>query len=99
MIFLDFNMFNSLYKKTIFVDIDIVRSNFFIYWEKNYIIINRFNELNKLYNKILQPTNFPNIFFIAPSIWSGIYKKEFLIKNNIKFFLLLELLIKILHFF
>jgi len=83
--FVDFNMFNSLYKKTKFVDIDIVRSNFFIYWEKNYLIVNRFKELNKLYNKILQPTNFPDIFFIAPSIWSGIYKKEFLIKNNIKF--------------
>ena len=34
--FVDFNMFNSLYKKTLFVDIDIdiVRSNFIIYWKK-----------------------------------------------------------------
>ena len=83
--FVDFNMFNSLYKKTIFNDIEIVRSNFIFYWNKNKTIVNTFNELNKLYNKILQPTHFPDIFFIAPSIWSGIYKKDFLIKNNIKF--------------
>ncbi len=83
--FVDFNMFNFLYKKTLFVDIDIVRSNFIVYWEKNIKKVNRFNELNKLYNKILRPTDFPNIFLIAPSIWSGIYNKDFLIKNNIKF--------------
>ena len=82
--FVDYNMFNYLYKKTIFVDIDIVRSNFFFYDEKNKIIAIR-KELNKLYNKILRPTDFPNIFLIAPSIWTGIYNKDFLIKNNIKF--------------
>ena len=83
--FVDFNMFNSLYKKTIFEDIEIVRSNFIFYWNKNKTIVNTFKVLNKLYNKILQPTLFPDIFFISPSIWSGIYKKDFLIKNNIKF--------------
>ncbi|MBR6699386.1 MAG: glycosyltransferase [Bacteroidaceae bacterium] len=36
-------------------------------------------------NKIFKPINTPNIFFIAPSIWAMIYRKDFLIENNIRF--------------
>ena len=45
----------------------------------------RFKVIRKLYNKIFNPIVNPKIFYIIPSIWAGIYKKELIIKNNIKF--------------
>ena len=83
--FIDINMFKSLYKYTKKGDIDIIRCNFYLYWGKNKKHILYFQIIKELYNKIFNPIENNNIFFIQPSIWSGIYKKEFLIKNNIKF--------------
>lgn len=36
-------------------------------------------------NTVFKPIKTPNIFFIAPSIWAMIYRKEFLTDNNIRF--------------
>ena len=83
--FVDFNMFNSLYKYTKLGNIDIVRSNCILYWENNKKYLCNFEILNSMYNRIFQPTDFPDIFFISPTIWANIYNKDFLIKNNIKF--------------
>ena len=83
--FVDINMFYSLYKFTLIHKIDIIRSNYFFYWEENKKQIFYFNFLDNLYNKLFRPIDFPIIFFISPSIWAGIYEKNFLIKNNIKF--------------
>ena len=83
--FIDINMFKNLYKYTKKGNVDIIRCNFYLYWEKNKKHILYFQIIKELYNKIFNPIENNNIFFIQPSIWSGIYKKEFLIKNNIKF--------------
>ena len=83
--FIDINMFENLYKITKKGDIDIVRSNFYLYWGKNKKEALNFKILKNLYNKIFNPMELQNIFLVQPSIWAGIYKKLFLIKNNIKF--------------
>ena len=83
--FIDINMFENLYKITKKGDIDIIRSNFYLYWEKNKKEALNFKILKNLYNKIFNPMDLQNIFLVQPSIWAGIYKKLFLIKNNIKF--------------
>jgi glycosyltransferase involved in cell wall biosynthesis len=75
-------IFTKLQKKR---DIDIIRSNFYLYWEKNKKEALNFKILKNLYNKIFNPMELQNIFLVQPSIWAGIYKKLFLIKNNIKF--------------
>ena len=63
----------------------MVRSNYYFYWREKKIKGHRFRVINKLYNKIFNPILNPKIFYILPSIWAGIYKKELIIKNNIKF--------------
>ena len=83
--FIDINMFENLYKITKKRDIDIIRSNFYLYWEKNKKEALNFKILKNLYNKIFNPMELKNIFLVQPSIWAGIYKKLFLIKNDIKF--------------
>ena len=83
--FVDIEMFKSLYRYTKIDNIDLIRSNYYIYWEENIKNFYDFNFLTNSYNKLFNLTNFPDILFISPSIWAGIYKKNFLIKNNIKF--------------
>ena len=83
--FVDINMFNNLYKITKKGDIDIVRSNFYLFWRKKKKKVFYFPFMKNLYNKIFNPLEFQNIFLYRPSIWAGIYKKDLLIKNNIKF--------------
>ena len=83
--FVDVNMFNILYNYTKVGDIDIIRSKYFSYWdEKNKHVVN-FNFLNLINDKIFKISDFPSFFLIPPSMWTGIYKKNFLIQNNIKF--------------
>jgi hypothetical protein len=41
--------------------------------------------MKSIYNKIINPFEFPFIFLINPAIWSRIYKTEMLTKNNIRF--------------
>ena len=83
--FVDIHMFEYLSKFTKKGNIDMIRSNFYLYWEDKEKEIVNFNIIKPFYNKIINPIEFPQIFFIRPSIWSAIYKKEFLIQNHIKF--------------
>ncbi len=83
--FIDLNMYKILYNYSKIGDIDIIRTNYYLYWEKNKKINLNFNLLSPVYNKIFNPIDFPNIFFIRSSIWAGIYKKDLIINNNIKF--------------
>ena len=78
-------MFEYLFNFTNNNEIDIVRSNYFFYWKENEMKPNHFEIINSLYNKVFNPISNPKVFFITPSIWAAIYKKDFLIKNNIKF--------------
>ncbi len=59
---------------------DIVKANF--YKENNSI---KKNSSKYFINKTTNINLFPNMLLIQPSIWSALYKKEFLIKNKIKF--------------
>ena len=83
--FADFNMFEILYKNIKNGEIDIVRSNYKLFWEGEKKKIVDFYFMKPFYNKIFNPIENPMIFLIPPSIWAGIYKKELLIKNKIKF--------------
>ena len=83
--FVDIRMFEYLSKFIKKGNIDMIRSNFYLYWKENKKEIVNFNIMKPFYNKIIYPIEIPQIFFIRPSIWSAIYKKEFIIKNHIKF--------------
>ena len=64
---------------------DAVKANFFFFWstpepkrEKNNLILKR-------HPHVVCPREFPEIFWFMPSIWSAIYSRDFLNKNNIRF--------------
>lgn len=78
------DMLDSLYQKAVETGADIVKSDFFRYsthknTNKKAGIIS-----DKLENILLNPKDYPSAMNIGPCIWTAIYKKEFLIQNNIR---------------
>lgn len=79
------NMFESLYNLAKQNDADVAKSNWFTYWS-----LTKFSKKeNRISSaKTKEITNFEkdnSIVRINPSIWSGIYKRDFLNNNNIRF--------------
>ncbi len=77
------NMLETLLKESTKQDYDIIKSDF------NYIVKNKTIKANSFKNFNLNTSsnifNNPEILTIKPSVWSAIYKKEFLNRNNIFF--------------
>lgn len=65
---------------------DVVKANYWFYWsepeERNQPISVIKPEMA---NRTLDPQQDPDIYLALPSIWSAIYRREYLINNNIKF--------------
>ena len=83
--FADKNMFEDLYKLAKEYDADIVKGDWYNYWSKN-----KFARKNNRISsaKALKLTNSKldkSLLRINPSVWSAIYKKDFLNKYNIRF--------------
>lgn len=67
-------------------NLDVVKSNFFYYWS---IPTDRSQHCNLLdedeCGRVLRPRDEKHIFFVKPSIWSAIYRADFIRDNNIRF--------------
>lgn len=80
------NMLETLYDKAEENMLDLTRC---LYIERNEItgrdtIVNDSPHLYEV-NKVFRPIEQQKIFFIAPSIWAGLYNRDFLTKNKICF--------------
>lgn len=71
--FIDPLMFEKLYSKATEGNFEVVKSDYYLYWSNP----ERVESSTSLKQK--------NVFDIFPSIWSAIYKKSFLEKNQIRF--------------
>ena len=84
--FIDAQELETLYELAIKHDADVVKSNFNFYWsypephEEFYEYSNK-----EMCDHVFAPVDEPNVFFMKPSIWSAIYKRSFLDKNQIRF--------------
>lgn len=81
--YIELNAFERLYSLASLYGADVVRSNYYHLKggkNKKYSYIEAKNV-----NRIIDPARNIWIFYQAPAIWSAIYKKEFLVKNKIKF--------------
>lgn len=85
--FVEPKMFEELYFTAIRNDADIVKSNFWLYWDNS-----GKNELYQYFsedenNKIIEPSmyNGGSLFLRKMSIWSAIYRKKFIVDNKIQF--------------
>lgn len=83
--FISENMFEDLYALAKDYDADVAKSNWFHYFSKD-------NSSNKRYKisksrafKLLNGLKNKFLLRMSPSVWSAIYRKDFLAANNIKF--------------
>lgn len=82
--FVDCNMFEKLYNLTQNGTIDIVRSNYYRYWDEKGDAESFYADIQQ-YGKVLNLSKVRELLLIPPAIWSAIYRREFLIKNDIQF--------------
>lgn len=82
-------MFEKLYNVAKEHDLDLVKSNFYRfhrgkdYFEKT---LNNIAFRDENYGKILCPREYRECFTFIMNTWSGIYRRDFLQKNNIRHF-------------
>lgn len=78
-------MFENLYNLITKYNCDVVKSDFFLYYSKQNKLVKNNIMQGKIINKVTNVDEDIEILGICPSIWSCLYKKDFLLKNNIRF--------------
>lgn len=82
------DMFEKLYVAAKENLVTFVKSNFKrFYGEKGNRIFDEvlFSENKDYYNRVILPKDDPTVLFGTMNIWTGIYRREFLVKNAIRF--------------
>ena len=86
--FAELDMMETLYNVAEENDLQIVKSKYKYYWQLDKIknstwpqeIIN-----DSIENQVVSGSEYPEICLIIPTIWSAIYRRDFLVDNNIRF--------------
>ena len=79
-------MFEQLYAKAVEHDADIVKSNFYRYWSTPSERSEKANLLKRFAkDKPVSAKNYPTLYVTMPTVWSAIYKTDFIRKNRISF--------------
>lgn len=83
--FADKTMFESLYNQAKANDLDVLKSDFIQYWGDTKQCI-KAGIVDKDYaNKVFTADEYKEALNLIPSIWSAIYKREFIETNHIRF--------------
>ena len=80
-------MFETLYTIAKKYDLDFIKSDFYRFIDENNkekLFLNKLTNDKQYYDRIINPKFNKNCFSLKMNTWSGIYKKEFLQKYNIK---------------
>lgn len=83
----DLDMFEKLYAVAKENDADVVKSNYYTYVSKpepQSEFLEVLKPFNK-YNSVFCPLEFQDVYRVKPCIWTGIYRREMLVKNNVRF--------------
>lgn len=86
--FASLNMFETLYKEAVENDLDVVRSNYYAHRTGedascDYLVENL--AACGSYDKVFYPIDNPRVFMCQPAIWTSIYKKSMLDKEEVRF--------------
>lgn len=79
------DMYENLYKLIVKNNCDFVKSDFYNYWTSPEKTLQHSRMGKYKLNEVISTKEDINILKITPSVWSSIYKKDFLDKNNIRF--------------
>ena len=86
--FASLNMFETLYKEAVKNNLDVVRSNYYAHRTEedsscDYLVENL--AACGSYDKVFHPIDNPRVFMCQPAIWTSIYKKSMLDKEEVRF--------------
>ena len=81
--FVDDNMFEALYQVADRMKAEVVKSNFYIYINGEDIFWE--NLEGTPYMEPVVPVEIPDVFKVDPSVWSALYRRDFIEKENIRF--------------
>lgn len=76
-------MFETLYNAAVKNCCEIVKSNFYYYWSNSKRVLQQVMPLDSI-GEVFRPQEKTSIFWSMPCIWTAIYKRTFLVENNIK---------------
>ena len=81
-------MFKHLYELAEKNDLDFIKADFYRFNHdeegKELLYLNKLTDNISYYNRVVNPRIEKEVFKFVMNTWSGIYKREFLIKNNIR---------------
>ncbi|MEG2533507.1 MAG: glycosyltransferase family 2 protein [Gordonibacter sp.] len=84
--FLDSRALELLYYAAEEHEVEVVKSNFFLYWSTPHERDELFELVTPaMANRLVNPQEEREIFYLKPSIWSAIYRRSFLEDNDIVF--------------
>ena len=83
--YVELDMFESLYNTANSLQVDFIKSDFYTFNEDLKQHYTKLDYKGNYYNKILKLKNDKKIFNIGMNTWTGIYNKNFLDKNNIRY--------------
>lgn len=80
------DQFEKMYAAAKEQDADLVKSNYYWYYTKEGVRNEPFENLKKCpYETVFCPMENRALFNVTPSIWSGIYRRQMLLDNGIRF--------------
>ncbi|MBP2657251.1 MAG: hypothetical protein H6Q69_283 [Firmicutes bacterium] len=87
--FVDLHMYEDLYNVAKKNNADFVLADFDRFFEnekgiRERITINTWKDNPEIYGKILKAKELSELYHINPNLWRGIYKKKFIVNNNIR---------------
>ncbi len=86
--FAELDMMETLYNVAEKHDLQVVKSKFKYYWESDNIKKSTWPQeviQANIENKVISGEEYPEICLIIPTIWSAMYRRDFLFDNNIRF--------------
>ena len=84
--FIDLDAFEKMYKLAKKYNLDVAKTNFYEYVTKKKRDVAKSNMfLSDEENIVINTREHRHVFYEQPSIWSAIYRREFLNKNDIRF--------------
>lgn len=83
--YLDEDALEVLYDAACKYDVDVVKADFYFFWSKPEVRNERFGWVTKETAGITNPQTDDHVYYLKPSIWSALYRRSFLEKNNIRF--------------
>lgn len=86
--FAELNLLEILYSTAEKYSLDVAKGNYNLYWSDKRCQKNKWKKEiidANIIGKVINPRNYTEICLIPPSIWSGIYKRNFLLHNEISF--------------